>query len=132
MNKYLLRCRFDFANRPTWFSQWDKSGDMPCDKACFQNKEGLIRAAIEGKDRDTRQTVVLAECDGHDFNNFEWAATAPMAGMAVKGSQQLVTTNVGLILVTRSERVIIGMDGSCKIETRSEEDKKFHFAGFGK
>jgi hypothetical protein len=126
---YLLRCRFDFINRPTWASQWDKSGPNDTDMACYQNKNGLLRAAIEGKDFFSKKIKILAQCEGQDFCNFEWAATvAASAGATGK----IEATNVGLVLVTRYERLTIYKTGKAQIEMRSEEDQKMHLAGYGK
>ena len=129
--KWQLRCRFDFADgRPSWFSQWDKSGPQKSDMAAYQNKTGLVRAAIEGKDVNTRELKVLAECDGHDFCNFEWLA------MVVTGASNPFGTfqgmNVGLVLVTRNERCIVESNGTFRVESRTEAEKKIHLAGYGR
>ncbi len=131
-NTALLRCRFDFSDGRTWFSMWNESGPNDCDKAAYQNKNGLIRASIEAKNRETRRTAVIAECDGHEFCNFEWMALA-VAPSALGGkSKQILSQNVGLALVTSEQRVCVFMNGEIKIEKRSDTDKLFHYAGYGR
>ena len=128
--QWWLRCRFDFADgRPPWFSQWNKSGPNNSDMACYQNKNGLVRASIEGKHIQTREFRVFAECDGHDFCNFEWLA-AVAAPLGTVGKLQ--GTNIGLVLVMRNVRCTVEMNGETRLDQRSEAEKKVHLAGYGR
>src|SRR3990172_4226027 len=71
---YLLRWRFDFSDKPTRYGVWNSS----IEPAWSVNKNNLVRASIEGKDMQTRETRIIAECDGWDFVNFEWVAATPI------------------------------------------------------
>ena len=130
--KYFLRCHFDFLNKPSWSSMWNDSGPNNCDKACFQNKDGLIRAAIEAKDIVTRQIVILAECDGTDFCNFQWEAIALGGSIFNSKAHSAYGHNIGLSMITRKEKVKVFMNGDVKIEIRNEKDKLINFVSYGK
>lgn len=131
ITKYSLRFAFDYHDgRKAWRSQWNKTGPNATDSAWAQTKTNLRRASIEGKNLLTREIITIVECDGHDFVNFEWLAVVAVPfgtkHMTVEG------TNVGAVLVTRDNRTTVLGDGTAQIQKRSEEDKKFHLAGFGR
>ena len=108
---------------------WSLPAKNQQDMAAFSNKEGLVRASIEGKNFLTRNIRTLAECDGHDFNNFQWMAEFRSQGMfATTGVHQLL----GLKLVTRDLYMEVYSSGEVKILQRPEEDKKFHYETFGR
>ena len=48
---YQLRWRFDFANKPTKVGFFNTPGNQKTGEglAAFVNKEGLVRACVEGK-----------------------------------------------------------------------------------
>lgn len=126
-----LRCRFDFAhNKPTWFSMWNDSGPNDCDKAAFQNKNGLIRASIEAKNVITREIITVVECNGIDFCNFQWLAIASTPAMAKFA--RVTSKNVGLALVTRDKKINVFVNGKITVENRSEAEKNFHYASYGR
>lgn len=124
---YLLRWRFDYLNRTTKIGQWSRGATLEQDMAYFQNKEGVIRAAIEGKHQVSREVRILAECDGHDFVNFQWMAE--FRGN-VKGGGS--SHHTGLKLVTRDFWIEVYARGFQIKKPRTEEDKKFHYATFGR
>lgn len=95
----------------------------------MQSKENLSRAAIEGKCCRTFQIVTLAECPGVDFCNFEWMAEFRARMGDVNAGY---CRNVGLTLVDRDNRTKVGFNGEIKTEIRSEQDKNFHYEGYGK
>ena len=120
--KYLLRWRFDFADKPTRYGIWNN----PQGKAWAVNKDGLIMASIEGKDIMTREVKTLVACDGHEFVNFKWHAI-------VKGmGGRLPARPIGMILQTREMDVLMLMNGDHATKQRTEYDKNFNYAGFGK
>jgi hypothetical protein len=131
LHKYDLRCCFEYIGKPTWRSQWNRSGHLPCDQAWCQNKNGLAFAVIEGKDVQTREVIRLVECSGDTFNNFEWLAHVSIP-LGVKGEVTPPVRNVGLVLVTSENRIIITVDGVMQMEQRTTEDKAHNFAGFGR
>lgn len=124
---YLLRWHFDYVGNLPKYGQWSRAASRQEDMAYCQNKEGLVRASVEGKNVVTREVVTLAECDGHDFVNFQW-----MAEFRAKSDGSGTYHHVGLKLVTRENWVEVYTRGQVKIVPRTEEDKKFHYATFGR
>ena len=120
---YLLRWRFDYAGKPTKVGGWH---DVREGQAALTNKEGLVRAAIEGVNVITEEERVLAECDGHDFVNFGWLALFRM------NETRTVQDIVGLRMVTREMHLDVLTTGMLAVSKRPEEDKSFHYAGFGR
>ncbi|CAB4170002.1 hypothetical protein UFOVP901_26 [uncultured Caudovirales phage] len=125
---YLLRWRFDFADRPSRIGMWSQSGTRDEDKASFVNTTGLVRASIEGKDVVTREVKALAECDGHDYVVFKWNAAFISTGSFAAGQHVLT----GLKLVTRDLELDVFPSGDVKISARLEDEKNFNYAAFGK
>lgn len=128
---YLVRWRFDFADsKPSRWGQWNRQGDLQKDMAAFVDKTGLRRAAVEGKNILTRAVTPLAECDGWDFVNFEWLQiTAFSSSRPSAGSFHKI---VGLSLKTRDLITHVLTTGEVGVEARPDEDKTFHYAGFGR
>lgn len=122
---YKLRWRFDYANRPSKCGQWSKPATRDEDMAARQLKDGLIRASIEGQDISTQEIFTLAECDGHDFCNFQWISA--QYGMS-PGHAKIV----GLAIMTRNQVAQVFVDGSSKILERPENDKNYHYAIYGR
>lgn len=129
--KYDLRWRFDFAGRASKWGKWSSPGQSPELKAWSNNKEGLVRACIEGQDVETQSVSVLAECDGHDFVNFQWEAVAMMPANRI-GQVKPIHALVGLKLVTRDEEICVASSGGVSRRIRPECEKKIHFATFGR
>jgi len=132
--KYLLRWRFDFANnKPTKYGQWSRPATIQSDMAAMVNKEGLIRASIEGKDRTTKDVLTILECDGHDFVNFEWV-NARHYFVSNLGASMIAPFHrlLGLALVTREFKTLVLLDGTVHPRPRTEAEKKLHLEGFGK
>lgn len=119
---YLLRWRFDFASRPTKCGMWNNPGTNNVDKACFQNKEGLTWARIEGKNISTREVKVLAEISGQDFLNFQW-----MAQRRLKSGE---TELLGIKILSRYNEVEVDMSGAVKVKKLSNGN--VNFATFGR
>lgn len=128
---WLLRWRLDFANRPTKVGHWGRPEVQQSGMAAFQMKEGLVRACIEGKHIRTKEVKIFSECDGWDYNVFKWIACAFVQGM-VRGEVTPYTRAVGLKLVTRNKEIEVYDTGDVLVLPRTEEDKKFHYATFGK
>lgn len=129
--EWLLRWRMDFAGRPTKIGHWGRSEVQLSGMAAMQMREGLVRAAVEAKNIITRETMILAECDGWDFNLFKWMANAH-APCFIKGSITPYTRCVGLMLVTREFEIEVYDTGDIIKVARTEEDKNFHYATFGR
>ena len=130
--KYDLRWRFDFCDGRIKYGKWSSPGETNAVKACYNNGEGLLRACIEGKNVfDPSDVRPLVDCDGHSFVNFKWNAAAFVPGN-FKGTVQPRTVLFGLKLVTRDHEIDVFATGEVQAKTRSEEDKKFHYATFGR
>jgi hypothetical protein len=130
MQKYRLRCVFEFVNKPRAIGSWDTSyagTEMWC-----KDKSGLLYAHVEAKDVGTNNAPkIVATVVGQDFCNFEWLATARLQ-VTKKGinGQIQEATNIGLVLVTRDKRINVMFSGEIFIEDRKEEDKAFNLAGY--
>lgn len=126
-----MRWRFDFAGRPTAFGKWSSPGDSDATKAWCQNRSGLIRAAVEGKDRASGTTAALAECDGHDFVNFKWMAMAT-APFRLLGLVQPIHALVGMQLITRDWDIKCFPDGRIVKAPRAPAEREINYATFGR
>lgn len=129
--KFDLRWRFDFAARPEKYGKWSAPGNTPEVKAHLQMKEGLTRASIEGRDVETGAIGVIAECDGHDFVNFQWMACAMAPGAAV-GVVRPLHMLVGLKIVTREWHLCAYADGRLIKRPRPDAEKQMNLAIFGR
>lgn len=134
---FRLRWVFDFAgNKPTRKGMWSEPGDVAKDGAWRVNKDGLVHAAIERECMTSYKIETVAECDGHDFVNFEWMAAASVPALSLIGSQvskiDLRGAIVGLRLVTRDLNLECLVDGRQMVKPRPEAEKKLHLAGFGR
>lgn len=124
-DKFRLRWRFDFANRPARYGQWSRPASRKEDMAAFRLAEGLVRASIEIEDVYTNETTAAVECDGWDYVNFKWVSAA-------FGYQATFQRVVGLMLVTRNLETTVMTDGQILCRPRDESDKTYHYATFGK
>lgn len=121
---YLLRWRFDYVDRPSRWGQWARAATLETDMAYYQNREGLVRACIEAKDQVTREVKTIVECDGHDYVNFSW--------MAEYRGGTGETHHLGLMMTTREKHVKAFAIGKVVVEDRTDEDKKYNYATFGR
>lgn len=110
---------------------WDRPGDSPVDQAWSKPKDNLARAIVEVKHKVTRELKPFVVCAGEDFCNFQWIYIASVPGV-VRGNVTPITSIVGLKLVTRDKKIYVLNNGKVFIEERTEEDKNFHYAGYGK
>lgn len=124
-DKIRLRWRFDFAGRAARYGGWSRPASRQEDMAAFRMAEGLVRASIEIQDVTTDDVQTAVECDGHDYVNFKWISAA----YGVSAGVQRV---VGLMMVTRNYETSVMTDGQVFCRPRDEDDKKFHYATFGK
>jgi len=130
---WMVRWRFDFAAKPTKYGLWGRPGETKEVQAWCNNGEGLLRASIEGKQIVTREQKLFAECDGHSFVNFKWIAAAGMPAFAKGyGEAQLRSRIVGLTLVVRDNEIHVYDTGQIIVSDRTEEDKNYHYATFGR
>lgn len=129
--KYRLRWRYDYASSPSKWGMWSNAGGKETDKAWVHNKPGVSRACIEGENVETGKIVPLAECDGHDFINFQWLAGA-FIGNTFAAEIKPLHRLLGMKLLTREKDIQVLDTGEVTIRARTEGEKQTNFATFGK
>ena len=127
---YMVRWRYDFADKPTRYGYWSRPGVGVEGSAWCANGPGLIRAAVEGKDANGGAIRTLHEVDGHDFCNFQWMAAA-LYGVG-GGDQVCPSKLLGMKLVSRDFEYWVFSTGLVHKEPRTAEDKSFHYATYGR
>lgn len=70
-NRIFFRWAFEFADKNTRRGVWNNQSNNIVDLASSVNKNGMIRAMIEGKHFKTKEVKVYADMHGHDFINFQ-------------------------------------------------------------
>ena len=126
--KFLLRWRYDYPNGPR-MGMWSNPGGKG-NAAWSQNKEGLIRASVEGKNLKTKEIVTLAQCDGHDFRVFQWIAAAKVPGL-MKGTVRPMTQLIGMKILTGDTEIQILDTGHVQEVPLKEGEKNLNFATYG-
>lgn len=121
-----LRWKLEYVDKPPRGGGWDYTGDDPLLQAWRQPREGLLFAVIEAKDHNQIIHRVF-ECNGQDFCNFQWEAEASVSLNGKVGQHR----QVGLTLVSRSERATIFRNGFCQVIQRQADDLDNHFS-YGK
>lgn len=118
-----VRWHLDWNCRPAKYGAWTDAGNCPSTTAWLQPKDGLVRACITGRNRVTRMTYSLAECDGHEFIEFRWIAAFPTP-MRLKGplarGVKCIGGIQGLTLVTADEKLHAYVDGTVVREPNFE------------
>ena len=110
--KYLLRWRYEYANKLPLFGMWSSPGaqeDLPT-KAWPHNTEGMIYAVIEAKDFVTREISQKVRVPKQDFRNFQWIAAASIDLAKISVTH---TKIAGLKIQTRDKELSVFEDGSC-------------------
>ena len=130
--RYDLRWRFDFAQKRSVYGPWSAPAFRESEKAELVNKEGLIRASIEARDYYTHEMLIIAECPGPDFVIFKWNAARHKTDVVTFTSFASFHNLIGLKLVTRELEVDVFFDGDSIVKQRTEADKQFHYASFGR
>jgi hypothetical protein len=129
--KYLLRWRYEWADRPTKFGMWSNQGsqDDLSTKAWCHNHEGLVSAIIEAKNIETREVKPVVRVPGQDFRNFQWLAVASVPMSVAGGKLQPMSQVVGLKIQTRDEEVSVYDDGT--LHRAPFEAHNINFATYG-
>ena len=128
--RYMIRWRKDYKSGITKLGSWDRPGDSPSQWAYTYSNDGLLRAVIEGKNLENGVTETLAECDGHDFRNFEWIAVSPAP---VKNAKvRLIGSIHGMTLMTTNHKYSCHIDGNISRRDLSEAEKKQHLISYGR
>lgn len=125
---FLLRWRFDFSDtKPSRFGDWGIAHSHdPSKMAAYVNKENLTRACVEALNPWTQEILPLVQCDGHEFVNFKWMAEVRANDCGIKH------TLVGMMLVTRLQQISVLNTGEILVDERTDEDKLYHYEGFGR
>lgn len=131
--RYDLRWCFDFVSKPSRYGRWSAPAANQSEMAAFVNKEGLVCARIEARNFYTNEVHTIAECDGWEFVNFKWNAERhKMMSSSNLPSLANFHNLTGLKLVCRDIEVDVYFSGESEVTARTEEDKKFHYACFGR
>lgn len=127
-----LRWRFEYSNgRPSAYGIWDFSNTKHSSGSAFaQPKDHLLYAIIEAENRNRNKIIHAVVCDGPDYCNFEWQATAFVYTIGSEDTQ-LETITSGLTLVSRTHRYSFFRSGQFKIHERTDSDTMFHFGAEG-
>ena len=124
---YKLRWRFDYKDKDPVFGMWNS----PVIEAWNKNSDKVVRASIEAKSDVTAITQTVAECDGHDFRNFQWIALARV-NPNFRGSVSPVPEHVGLKLLTTEEEVAVLITGQCAKRKLTAAEKGLNLVTFGR
>lgn len=119
MHKYDLRCVLVYSNGKTWTSQWNRSSpEDPATCASMQPRDGLLYAAIQGKEKRTKAVSVLATCKADDFLQFRWVGAVRAPGMNF-GKIKRTPTVIGLTIVERWQEVSVMRSGKMEQKTKT-------------
>lgn len=113
-NRWQFRWRFEFASKPTKTGQWNGASRVE-DSASMVNKEGLVRAIVEGKHWLTKEVRVFADCPGPDYVNFEHLA------VRISNDQSVRHFVYGMRLRSRYWVASCFADGSTEVESWSAD-----------
>jgi hypothetical protein len=112
-NRWVFRWGFEFAgNKAPKVGGWFPASRFE-DMASAVNKDGLVRAYIEGKHWTTREVKTFAECLGVDFINFEHLAV-----YISQANGKVIQHVYGMKIQTRNSVIICLEDGSVNSERR--------------
>ena len=126
---YDLRWKFVYHDGTAdCFGFWTREANKLEEMAAFKKQTNIERAFVELKDKRTGITTTPVHCVGADFCLFKWVKIARLGFTGGKSFSELV----GLTLVSRDYEATVFVDGKIAIKKRSEEDKTFHYEGFGK
>jgi hypothetical protein len=131
---YLLRWRFEWADKPTKCGMWSTSAAKNDDanQAWNKNTTGLLWAMVEAKNYINRadQKIVVA-VPGQDFMLFQWLALGIVGMRHLKIQNNKATTLIGgLKILTRYEEICVYDCG--KVLRGPHDNHNVNFAAFGK
>lgn len=130
--RYDLRWCLEFANKTARRSQWSRSSNNKDEMAYSVNLNGLVSASIEARNVVTMEEFKLAECAPEDYCLFKWTAARTQTYTAQHHMVNSVQYMTGLSLVTRDVVLECYFDGSTIVTPRTNEDKAFHYAAYGR
>lgn len=120
---YRLRWRFDFVDGRVKRGIWMDSSGKKCDGASHVNKNGLIRACIEGEHVKTFETVTFVEVEGPRYVSTQWDMVARMR-TGFRGEK------IGLSFLTDKEKVSVLVNGQVGMRDLTQEERKFKLAEY--
>jgi hypothetical protein len=126
-----MRFRFEYSDgKPTMLGKWNDTNKHAKKQAWSVNRTGLSRVMIEARNIETGEIKVVVDCPGHDYRFMQWRAVRSFNLNAL--SNQTLTRNIGLVLWTSSKKIYVYNWGKVEIEELSIDDKKYHFAAYGR
>lgn len=135
---WLLRWRLDYADGRTRRGLWSFAGTGDEHVCSLQPRTGLVRAAIERKEIGGSTAEIVAECAGQDFCLFKWISAARQPVTFGSSERPRLSWRkappvvIAAVLVTREDQALAYADGTVRVETRTAEDKAFHYAAYGR
>lgn len=130
-----LRWRLEYNDgTPAKYGPWTRDAYRQEEMATFQKRENLARALVEMKDKRNGYSQTAVHCSGQDFVNFKWVRGGSYPYGKSGGRPVILYSQIiGMVLVTRELEATVYVDGrEPEIKFRSDEDKNYHYAGFGK
>ena len=121
---YRLRWRFDYlGNKPSKIGIWNDASPRMEDRACFVNKDKLIRAAIEGERIGSWATKVMYECSGQFYISSQWIAAIGFSHIQSNFTKQ--GDIIGLSFTLTDRKIFVYRDGRVKQRFLTEKEKEF-------
>jgi hypothetical protein len=129
---YKLRWCFEYSDhKPKKYGMWSSPGEYETEQAWCQNKENLLWAKVEAKHFQTKMITTLAQCPGANFVNFNWIK-ASIGNLAPKGSMKLPGRVIGLMIITRNEKIQVIENGQIFRDTHNIDYSRINLRGFGR
>lgn len=128
---YDLRYRFEYSDgKPTILGKWNDTNKHAKKAAWAVNRNGLSRVMVEARNIETGEIKVVVDCPANDYRFLQWRAVRSINPMQL--SQQTLTRNIGMVLWTSAKKIYIYNWGKVEIEELNEDDKRYHFAAYGR
>ena len=108
-----------YTNKPPKMGIWSRPSENHLENASAQSRDGLAYAIIEGKNKETRETVILAECKGSEYVMHRWIA-AVSTPLSVRGKLNIQGSIQGMTLVTIDFKYHVQLDGIVVKEANNE------------
>lgn len=124
--KYRLRWVFEFQGKATKKGVWNGVSKHKEDSAWAVNKDGLLRAYIEGEQYHTYKTRIFYECSGQDYASCQWEAFSRVSNALTLTTTQKPRTNIsGLSFLTRDEKITVYVNGTIQKRPLTKEEMAF-------
>ena len=120
---YRLRWRFDFNGKNTKYGGWNSASTNPRDMAAFVNKEGLVRASIEGEKIKGYALKTFVEIQGSEYVSCSWIMAA---SLPVFNAGRFTTSGavIGMAMFTETEVTKVFVDGQVFVQPILAHEQK--------